>query len=568
MRTIALLLLLLLNRYPCFSQAEELRAGKTIEKKLLKDQSHQYSVNLKGSSYLSFTAMQKGVDLVIDVYSPTGIKFKTFDSPNGAQGPELVDFDARWQGVYKIVVYPLVDSTISGAALAQYKQENQGDYTIQDIKVFTYQQRQRMLALDNQKQQQFIEWISANAHPLQSVTAGSGFEDLQWLKPVLQNVKYVGLGEATHGTREFFQMKHRMLEFLVREMGFTVFAIEASYSGCQNINDYVLYGKGNARTALASQGFWTWDTEEVIDMIEWMRTYNSTVPEEKKVQFYGFDIQVNAMGGGITRLQQYLRKVDKPTADSNAVLFQQLFGVDRSLSGDTAVMARQKLSELLVTLLLRKPHYVLASSEKEYEQALHYGTVIAQLMDAYLMPSNDSRKKEREWRDYYMAANFYDLVQNNPGAKVVIWAHNAHISKNGEGLVNGGIKPFGSYLKDAYGDQYFPVGFAFNKGSFQAIESGKGLREFTTKPAKRKSLDWYLASAKKGNFIIELSQKNLPVHVQEIISQPLETRVFGAVANQSWVNVSYGQLTLSKEFNAIIFIDSTTRARPTATGKR
>jgi erythromycin esterase len=568
MRTTALIVLLLANSYLCFSQSTELTTGKTIEKKLLKDQNHQYSVNLKWGGFLSFTAMQKGVDLAVDVYSPTGIKIQTFDSPNGAEGPEEVSFDAKWQGVYKIIIHPLEDSSIADNMRAQYKEKNQGDYAIQDVKIVSYKDRQKMLALDKQRQQQFISWISANAHPLNSVNAGSGFEDLQWLKPVLQTVKYVGLGEATHGTREFFQVKHRMLEFLVKEMGFTIFAIEASYSGCQNINDYVLHGKGDAHTALASQGFWTWDTEEVIDMIEWMRTYNATVPEEKKVQFYGFDIQVNSLGGGIDRLQQYLKKVDRSLADSNVFLFQQLPVVDRKLSGDTAIRAKGKLSELLVNMLMRKPHYVLASSEKEYEQALHWGTVIAQLLDAYLMPSSDNRKKEREWRDYYMAANFYDLVQKNPDAKVVVWAHNGHISRNGDGLVNGGIKPFGSYLKDAYGDKYFPIGFAFSSGSFQAIDMGKGLTEFTVKPAKQKSMDWYLASTKNDKFIIDISQKPLPADVQEVLNKPLQTRGFGAVASQSWVNDAYGSIVLSKEFNAIIFIDHTTRARPTATGKR
>lgn len=268
MRIAAFVVLLLFNGYICSSQSAELTTDKTIEKKLLKDQQHQYTVNLKWGGFLSFTAMQKGVDLAIDVLTPTGNKLKTFDSPNGARGPEAVGFDAVAAGTYKIIVYPLIEPGIPDSLLAKYKEENQGEYSIQDIKILTQQQRQKMLALDKKEQQQFIDWISSNAHPLKSVSAGSGFEDLQWLKPVLQNVNYVGLGEATHGTREFFQMKHRMLEFLVKEMGFTIFAIEASYSGCRRINDYVLYGKGDAHTALASQGFWTWDTEEIIDMIE------------------------------------------------------------------------------------------------------------------------------------------------------------------------------------------------------------------------------------------------------------------------------------------------------------
>src|SRR5262245_17273066 len=88
-----------------------------------------------------------------------------------------------------------------------------------------------------------IEWLKKNAVSIKSVEAGNGFADLQPLKRILADTRVVGLGEATHGTREFFQFKHRMVEFLVREMNFNVFAIEANYSGCLKVNDYVTGGK-------------------------------------------------------------------------------------------------------------------------------------------------------------------------------------------------------------------------------------------------------------------------------------------------------------------------------------
>src|SRR5690606_10323372 len=132
-------------------------------------------------------------------------------------------------------------------------------------------------------------------------------EDLQPLKDVLKDVRVVGLGEATHGSREFFQMKHRLTEFLVREMGFTAFLLEASYAACLNIDAYVMRGEGDRAAALASQGFWTWDTEEVTDLIEWMRAYNEQQPDEKKVRFLGYDVQ--RVNEGITFLRDYLGKV-------------------------------------------------------------------------------------------------------------------------------------------------------------------------------------------------------------------------------------------------------------------
>jgi erythromycin esterase len=571
MRNITFTSLLLGSVLSGFSQTEELRYHKGIDKRLGKDDNHQYTIHVKYGSYVSFDVMQKGVDLAVDVYTPSGAKLQTFDSPNGSQGREVISFDARTQGYYKISIYPLSQPDIPDSMRQKYKENNQGSYAIQNIDVLSYSQRKKILAGEKQQQQQFVDWLTTNAHPLKSVIAESGFEDLQWLKPILQNVKYVGLGEATHGTREFFQMKHRMLEFLVKEMGFTFFSIEASYSGCKNINDYVLHGKGDAQKALASQGFWTWDTEEVISMIEWIRSYNQTVPEHKKVQFYGFDIQINGKGGGVAKLRNYLNKVDTTLTRAHELFFWQLYRADHGPKGDTAKMIKQKHLALLDTMILKKTPYILSSSKEDYEDALKYAKVIAQYLDAYIMDAHDPRKKEREWRDYYMATNFFDLIQKYPDAKVVIWAHNGHINKDANTYVNGGVKPFGSYLKETYGNAYYAMKFAFSKGAFQAINREKGLQEFVVPAAQKKSLDWYLASAKTDKYIIDFSQKDLPLYVQNIMSAGLRSRTYGASAHPKTVNsdyVSYVPTYIPKEFDAIIFIDNTTRARPTSTGVR
>lgn len=94
-------------------------------------------------------------------------------------------------------------------------------------------------------------WIRKNAAPLKTVDAGNGFADLQPLKAMIGDARIVALGEATHGASEFFRLKHRLVEFLAAEMGFTVFSIEAPMPDAYALNDYVLYGKGDPRTAEA-----------------------------------------------------------------------------------------------------------------------------------------------------------------------------------------------------------------------------------------------------------------------------------------------------------------------------
>lgn len=155
------------------------------------------------------------------------------------------------------------------------------------------------------RQKLVIGWFKDQAIPIKTVEAENSFADLKPLKKVFRNVRFVGLGEATHGTREFFQFKHRMLEFLVREMGFRVFAIEASFAACENINDYVMGKTDDGAAALDSQKFWIWNTEEVGAMIDWIREYNRSVPPDRRVKFVGFDIQHNETGKA--KLLEYLK---------------------------------------------------------------------------------------------------------------------------------------------------------------------------------------------------------------------------------------------------------------------
>ena len=127
--------------------------------------------------------------------------------------------------------------------------------------------------------------------------AGHGFDDLQPLKKIVGDARIVALGEATHGTREFFQLKHRTVEFLASQMGFTIFSIEASMPEAYKLNDYVLKGEGDPAQLLKGMYFWTWDTQEVLDMVLWMREFNRS--GRGHVVFTGFDMQYPAVANQI-----------------------------------------------------------------------------------------------------------------------------------------------------------------------------------------------------------------------------------------------------------------------------
>ncbi len=100
-----------------------------------------------------------------------------------------------------------------------------------------------------------IAWLRENAVEFRTAEPGGDYADLMPLEQIIGNARVVALGEATHGTREFFQMKHRILEFLVREMGFTTFGIEATWAEANRVNDYVHTGVGDPAVLLSNLYF-------------------------------------------------------------------------------------------------------------------------------------------------------------------------------------------------------------------------------------------------------------------------------------------------------------------------
>ncbi|HEX2223480.1 MAG TPA: erythromycin esterase family protein, partial [Thermoanaerobaculia bacterium] len=182
-------------------------------------------------------------------------------------------------------------------------------------------------------------WLRQRVTPLDSVLAGSGFADLQPLKQAIGDARIVSLGEGTHGTREFFQMKHRLFEFLVEEMGFTHFALEAGMPEADRINNYVLYGIGDPAELVEGMRFWIWNTQEVLDLVLWMRQYNAS--GKGPVRFAGFDMQFSWIAAN--NLYSFLRQAEPAYAAEALPILNQLIRVEltrRATPADLAAARR------------------------------------------------------------------------------------------------------------------------------------------------------------------------------------------------------------------------------------
>lgn len=551
--TVVLLIVKLIWLSSSYGQSMGLEPGNTIEKKLPKDEIHLYIMSLKKGEYAECVVMQKGVDVAIDVTDPSGKKLKTFDSPNGQNGPEPVSIIALQSGNFELKIYPLHDQTGMADSSTSRPDINQGNYSITGIIKLSASQYKEKLAQELPDKNNFTQWIIANAHPLKTVDAGNGFEDLQSFKTILQNVRVVGLGEASHGTSEFFRMKHRMLEFLVKEMGFTSFYIEASMTRCRYINDYVLYGKGNLDTATVMQGFTTWRVEEVRNMIEWMRQYNAAVPQEKKVTFMGYDLQINNIGW--KELKEFYSKINPSKLahlDSLRIHADSASAQANSSKGTNLFkIIYPQCLEVMNDMVLNDGEYTYVVGKEMFDKNLMNIKLIVQEVESY----KDGYNQER---DYYMAQNIlYLLNHEKPDAKVVVWAHNGHIAK----ISLPGNSNMGGHLARVLKDKYYAIGFEFYSGSFQTRNldinnKSKNWDVMSVGAPPEESLPWYFNKTQKDKFFIDF--RNSGSDKIKNFAQPYDIHSFGSMYSIKWPATVSEPLT---HFDGMIYIKESTAAK-------
>lgn len=548
-------------------EVQLLERAKPIERVLKPGDVHSYSVRVEIGEYLEATVDQRGIDVIVRVSGPDGVKILEIDSPNGTQGPEPIRLIAKVAGLYRIEVAALEKDAVPGK------------YEVSVNAILTAAQYAERLAREKAQSDAVVKWFTAKAVPLKTVEAGNGFADMQPLKRILKDARFVGLGEATHGTREFFQFKHRMVEFLVKEMGYRVFALEASYAGCNNINDYINGVSDDGAKALASQGFWTWNTEEVRSMIDWMRNYNAGVAPDGKIKFVGIDIQNNR------EARDYAIEYLKRVAPERAVELASLpppaavgaIGVDAELSLDSLVETppngseaeraarsaklkdvRAKYNELLGYVELNGPTFTQTTSMADYERAVHSLLVIAQYIDAY---SWGVTLRAVSLRDLYMADNLKRFAAAEPaGTKFVIWAHNGHISTSEPSL--------GSHLRNYFGTEYYAVGFSFDHGGFQAREMDpklsptSALTAYTIVPAAEGTIDWHLSQTGFKIFFADLRTPIKDAGIARWLDNPHPMRSIGSSFTVGGDQKFVEPTILKRSFDGIFFINTTTRARP------
>jgi erythromycin esterase len=307
-----------------------------------------------------------------------------------------------------------------------------------------------------------VQSLESESDPLSVDPLSWTNNDLKFMDQ-LSEKSIIGLGEATHGTSEFFKAKHRIFRYLVEHNNFKIFAIEADFGESIYINEAIQNSDSASIENLMKTKmlFWTWNTEEVKDLLIWMCRYNSGKPDEDKVQYMGIDCQSNTYNTDI--LKAYLLQTGVsfyPFAES--ILDETKFTTEdgfKSYHDDTFNRFLIRIDALRDTMEIHKTEMIRASSEKQcllHEKNLNVIRQAAQVVYNY-------QHNNTNYRDPFMAENILWLKNYTGGKKVVIWAHNAHVSNDP------GINSLGHWLKLKVND-YETIGFLFSKGCFTAKE--------------------------------------------------------------------------------------------------
>lgn len=389
-----------------------------------------------------------------------------------------------------------------------------------------------------------LAWLRANCTLIKSVDRTDSQADLMPLKAMIGNARIVGLGEATHGSKEFFKMKHRLIEFLVNEMGFTIFAIEANLPECARLNEYILTGKGEPKELLKGLHFWIWNTQEVLDLILWMRQYNQS--GKGQLQFVGIDCQYPEMAS--VSVANYFDKL-APEHLPIVKLFRQnqqsyqtrmIKAQRRDVVTDQEKKAQIELAQHILSLLENNRNdFTKRSSSAEFEWIYENARIIYQSQQC------DIEVNSWACRDQFMYENLEWILKQNPSnAKMILWAHNRHISQRDPSI--------GWHLNRKYQQDYFSLGFAFHEGQYNAF-SNAGVGEVDAKPSYPGTLEWFFHKAGINMALLELKNISTQQPDADWLTKELEYRCIGAAKQDGFYNYK-----VVDEFDALIFIDVST----------
>jgi erythromycin esterase len=421
-------------------------------------------------------------------------------------------------------------------------------------------------------------WLRRAAVPIESTEAHLA------LRPMLAGVRVLGLGEVTHGTKEFYQYKNRLLRHLVTELGFTIVAIEGSHSSAQVVDDYVVRGVGDRAAVLAEFGRHAmWDVEEFAAALDWLRAHNRSVPAAAKVRFHGLNMWSSPVGRA--RVLAYLHKVAPDRLPAvrrvfDAVAWGEARGMlpaHQRLDGESF----QSMRELADFLSGDRDCLIAMTSPAEYDDVVRQAAIIRQWIacnlstilppDEYAAPVPPVQGLNIFARSTYLGRNLMDVMERaGPDAKAVVWAHTLHVGVGFVDQVCGRAPNMGSYLRDRLGDAYYAVAMETERGTYLTREFllDQTLGDFhigVIPPAPAGTLAWYLAAAGDERFLLDLRRSAPDPAVARRLAEPLVMHCAGWAHSDPPLTTT---MRLDETYDGVIFMRETSATTPTDNARK
>ncbi|MGW4695598.1 erythromycin esterase family protein [Kitasatospora cineracea] len=405
-----------------------------------------------------------------------------------------------------------------------------------------------------------VRALQEAARPLRTTEAGGGTADLRALGAMVGDAEVVGLGEATHGSHEFFTMKQRVLRYLVQEKGFTAFVLEASWSSGLQIDAYVQGGPGDARQVVKDAlGGSPWDREEFAELIAWMRSYNRGRPDSP-VHFVGDDLGLPRLGDPLfEQVASFVRGADPDVLPRLEELYRDLRPFDNVFAylREPLEVRRANAAKAQQALDLVTASGTGASGQEDHAWAVQHARNIAQTFAFATLDPGDpvSVSAAEQLRDRAMADNV-TWWQRRAGGKVLVSAHNGHA---GYASTDPFLypKPQGSWLRDAYGSGYVAVGFTFDSGSFLTNDAvlTDNWRTVTVPPATPDMNEYALDRVRYRDYYVDL--RAAPRVVRDWLDVTRPTYDAGSV----YVSDPMPRLAVGRAYDVLIHLHQVTRAR-------
>ena len=379
------------------------------------------------------------------------------------------------------------------------------------------------------------------------------------------------LGEATHGTSEFYRARAAITRHLILNCGFNIIAVEADWPDAARIDRYVRHHAPEPSRERAFDRFpsWMWRNEEVLEFVEWLRHFNEPKEPGDRVEFRGLDIY--SLHTSIAAVLRYLDRVDPGAAREARARYGCLtpwqyeparYGRYAAMGGETC---EQAASEQLVELLEHRLQYATRDGEKFFDAAQNARIVRA--AEQYYRIMYEGSRSSWNLRDRHMFDTLQSLMRHRgPAAKAIVWAHNSHVG-NADATSMGWEGEFniGELCRTSYGSRLVSIGFGTDRGTVAAAADWDSPMEVKdVRPAREDSFEYLFRRSGHVRCLVDWRAPDRAA-LRDALAEPRLERAIGVVYRPDTELLShYFRAVLSEQFDAYVWFENTHAVSPLA----